>query len=114
MKTTGLLSFTATNDWLDDLTALCPDHQFALDAHTMPFEPLRAVQVRNALAPHGPAFVEEPIRPQDVGALGPLKAPLRAPLVTGECLHGKYPEIDRYVHRHRKLPMRPDGSTAYA
>ncbi len=142
MKTTSLRSFKATTDWLDDLTALCPDHQFAFDAHARPFGPWKAVHLGNALAPHDPPFFEEPIRPENAEAWGSLKARLRVPLATGETLFGKfevlypymqkdgylelrpgrpswgvkidksYLKTDRYVHWDRRLPMRPDGPTA--
>jgi galactonate dehydratase len=80
----------ATGDWIERLAALCPDHEFAFDAHAKLFEPWQAVDLGNALKPIAPLFYEEPIRPENVEAWGPLKAGLKVPLATGESLYSRY------------------------
>lgn len=83
-------SLRATADWVERLYALCPDSDFAFDAHARLFEPWQAVALGNALAPFHPLFFEEPIRPENIEAWGPLKAQLRVPLATGESLYNRF------------------------
>ena len=80
----------ATGEWIERLATLCPDHEFAFDAHAKLFEPWQAVDLGNALKPIAPLFYEEPIRPENVEAWGPLKAGLNVPLATGESLYSRY------------------------
>lgn len=66
----------------------CPgEWEFAFDAHAKIFEPQRAVQLGNALAPYDPLFFEEPIRPEHLPAWGRLRSQVHVPLATGECLY---------------------------
>jgi galactonate dehydratase len=77
--------------WFGELRAICPaDFEFAFDAHAKIFEPYQAVALGNALAPHDPLFFEEPIRPEHIPAWGRLRAQLKAPLATGECLYNRF------------------------
>ena len=80
----------ATVTWVEELTRLCPDWEFAFDAHARIFEPWQAVALGNALAPFNPMFFEEPIRPENVEAWGPLKAQMKVPLATGESLYNRW------------------------
>ena len=80
----------ATGDWVERLATLCPDYEFAFDAHAKLFEPWQAVDLGNALKPIAPLFYEEPIRPENVEAWGPLKAGLNVPLATGESLYSRF------------------------
>ncbi len=80
----------STTEWVADLTHRCPDWEFAFDAHARIFEPWQAVDLGNALAPFHPLFFEEPIRPENIEAWGRLKAQLRVPLATGECLYNRW------------------------
>lgn len=80
----------ATGDWVERLATLCPDFEFAFDAHAKLFEPWQAVDLGNALKPIAPLFYEEPIRPENVEAWGPLKAGLSVPLATGESLYSRF------------------------
>ena len=80
----------ATAGWVEELTRLCPDWEFAFDAHARLYEPWQAVELGNALAPFHPLFFEEPIRPENVEAWGPLKAELKVPLATGESLYSRW------------------------
>jgi len=79
-----------TTEWVANLTELCPDWEFAYDAHARLFEPWQAVSLGNALAPFHPLFFEEPIRPENVEAWGPLKSALNCPLATGESLYSRF------------------------
>lgn len=97
----------ATTDWLDELTAMCPDFEFAFDAHARLFEPWQAVQLGNALAPYNPLFFEEPIRPENIEAWGPLKAQLRVPLATGESLYSRF-EFMRLLQNRGADIIQPD------
>lgn len=80
----------ATNDWSQKIAELCPDYEFAFDAHAKLFEPWQAVDLGNALKPMSPLFYEEPIRPENVEAWGPLKSELTVPLATGESLYSRF------------------------
>ncbi len=79
-----------TGDWVEELTALCPDHEFAFDAHAKLFEPWQAVELGNVLGQFHPLFYEEPMRPENIDAWGRLKAQLRVPLATGESLYNRW------------------------
>ncbi|NQV99846.1 MAG: mandelate racemase/muconate lactonizing enzyme family protein [Rhodospirillales bacterium] len=80
----------STTDWVAALVDLCPDFEFAFDAHAKLFEPWQAVQLGNALAPFHPLFYEEPMRPENIEAWGRLKAQLQVPLATGESLYSRF------------------------
>ncbi|MBI1172884.1 mandelate racemase/muconate lactonizing enzyme family protein [bacterium] len=80
----------STGDWVERLTNLCPDTEFAFDAHGKLFEPWQAVQLGNLLAGFDPLFYEEPIRPENIEAWGRLKSQLKVPLATGESLYSRY------------------------
>ncbi|MCP4307876.1 MAG: mandelate racemase/muconate lactonizing enzyme family protein, partial [bacterium] len=81
---------STTSDWVGRLVGLCPDYEFAFDAHAKLFEPWQAVQLGNALAPFHPLFFEEPMRPENIEAWGRLKAQLAVPLATGESLYSRF------------------------
>ncbi|KUF11539.1 mandelate racemase/muconate lactonizing enzyme family protein [Pseudoponticoccus marisrubri] len=80
----------ATGDWVEVLHAICPEFEFAYDAHAKLFEPWQAAQLGNVLAPHHPLFYEEPMRPENIEAWGALKAQLSVPLATGESLYSRF------------------------
>lgn len=80
----------ATGAWIDRLATLCPDYEFAFDAHAKLFEPWQAIDLGNALKSIAPLFYEEPMRPENVEAWGPLKAQLNVPLATGESLYSRF------------------------
>lgn len=79
-----------TTEWLEKLTELCPDTEFAFDAHAKIWEPWQAAELGNALAPFHPLFYEEPIRPENIDVWGDLKAKLNVPLATGESLYNRW------------------------
>lgn len=75
-------------------TATPDDFEFAFDAHAKIFEPIRAVQLANALAPYDPLFYEEPLRPEYIPAWARLRQQLQVPLATGESLYSRFEFLD--------------------
>ncbi len=70
------------------------DWEFAFDPHAKIFEPIRALQLANALAPYDPFFYEEPLRPEHIPAWARLRQQMQVPLATGECLYGRFEFLD--------------------
>lgn len=97
----------AATEWVGAITDLCPDVEFAFDAHARLFEPWQAVQLGNALAPFHPLFFEEPIRPENIEAWGRLNADLNVPLATGECLYSRF-EFNRLLQCRAADIIQPD------
>ena len=64
--------------------------EFAFDPHAKIFEPIKALQLANALAPYDPYFYEEPLRPEHLAQWARLRAQMQVPLATGECLYGRF------------------------
>lgn len=62
----------------------------ALDPHARIFEPYKARELADAVAPYRPMFLEEPIRPENIAALANLRREVRVPVATGEMLTTKY------------------------
>jgi galactonate dehydratase len=88
-----------TAEWAQAVRHTCPaEFDFAFDAHAMIFEPHRAVQLGNALAPMDPLFLEEPIRPEHFPSWGRLRADLRVPLATGESLYSVHEFLQLLTH----------------
>ncbi len=79
-----------TGDWTERLTEICPEFEFAFDAHAKIFEPWQAVELGNVLGQFDPLFYEEPIRPENMEAWGHLKSQLKVPLATGESLYSRF------------------------
>ena len=70
------------------------DFEFAFDPHAKIFEPVRALQLANALAPYDPYFYEEPLRPEHTAAWARLRQQMQIPLATGECLYTRWEFLD--------------------
>ncbi len=70
------------------------DWEFAFDAHAQIFEPIRALQLAQALAPYDPFFYEEPLRPEHTPAWARLRQQMPVPLATGECLYTRFEFLD--------------------
>ena len=68
--------------------------EFAFDPHAKIFEPIRALQLANALAPYDPYFYEEPLRPEHMPAWARLRAQMQVPLATGESLYTRFEFLD--------------------
>ena len=74
--------------YFEELRLNCPDDwEFAFDPHAKIFEPIRALQLANALAPYDPLFYEEPLRPEHIPAWTSLKSQMQVPLATAVNLH---------------------------
>ncbi|HET8627564.1 MAG TPA: galactonate dehydratase [Thermomicrobiales bacterium] len=69
----------------------------AVDPHAKIFEPVRALQLAQALKPYNPFFLEEPLRPENIDALAALRRQVDLPLATGEMLYTKYAFRDLLV-----------------
>ena len=70
------------------------DWEIAFDPHARIFEPIRALQLANALAPYDPLFFEEPLRPENRDAWSRLRAQMLVPLATGESLYTRFEFLD--------------------
>ena len=98
----------ASADYFAKLREICPtSFDFAFDAHAKIFEPWQAVQLGNALAVSEPLFFEEPIRPEHIPAWAALKAQLRCPLATGECLYNRFEFLSLMAARGADI-VQPD------
>ena len=85
----------AAADYFEELRRHTPDDwEFAFDAHAKIFEPIRALQLANALAPYDPYFYEEPLRPERIPAWALLRSQMQVPLATGECLYTRFEFLD--------------------
>jgi galactonate dehydratase len=81
--------------YFEDIRKHCPDNwEFGFDPHAKIFEPIRALQLANALAPFDPYFYEEPLRPEHIPAWAKLRAQMQIPLATGECLYTRFEFLD--------------------
>lgn len=90
----GLVCAAAAG-YFEELRNHTPEEwEFAFDAHAKIFEPIRAVQLANALAPYDPLFYEEPLRPEHIPAWSRLRAQMQVPLATGECLYTRFEFLD--------------------
>lgn len=71
----------AAADYFEDLRQATPeDWEFAFDAHAKIFEPMRSLQLANALAPYDPYFYEEPLRPEHIPDWSQLRSQMQVPL----------------------------------
>jgi len=85
----------AAADYFEEIREHTPEEwEFAFDAHAKIFEPIRALQLANALAPYDPLFYEEPLRPENTSAWSRLRAQMQVPLATGECLYTRFEFLD--------------------
>ena len=81
--------------FFEELRLNAPDSfEFAFDPHAKIFEPARALQLADALAPYDPFFYEEPLRPEHIPQWARLRAQMRVPLATGESLYGRFEFLD--------------------
>jgi len=66
------------------------DVDIALDPHAQIFEPIKAQEMAEVVKPFRPMFYEEPLRPENIAAMGRLHQKIDIPLATGEMLVTKY------------------------
>ena len=86
---------SAASEFFEALRENTPDNwEFAFDPHAKIFEPIRALQLANALAPYDPYFYEEPLRPAHSPAWSRLRQQMQVPLATGECLYTRFEFLD--------------------
>ena len=82
-------------EYFEELRKNAPeDWEFAFDPHAKIFEPIRALQLANALAPYDPYFYEEPLRPEHIPAWARLRQQMQVPLATGESLYTRFEFTD--------------------
>jgi galactonate dehydratase len=67
--------------------AVGPDVEIGLDPHARIFEPVKAQQLAEAVKPYRPFYLEEPLRPENIDALGAFKRTCPVPVATGEMLY---------------------------
>jgi galactonate dehydratase len=91
--------------------AVGEDVDIATDPHAMIFEPIRALELIDALQPYRPFFVEEPLRPENVDALAKLRAQSRVPIAAGEMLYTKFEFRDLLVKEAADI-IQPDVCVA--
>ena len=85
----------AVADYFEEIRENTPENwEFAFDPHAKIFEPIRALQLANALAPYDPLFYEEPLRPEHIPAWSRLRAQMQVPLATGESLYTRFEFLD--------------------
>jgi galactonate dehydratase len=61
-----------------------------VDVHAKLFEPIRAIELAEALRPYRLFFLEEPIRPENLDALLAIKQQVNVPIATGENLYTRH------------------------
>jgi galactonate dehydratase len=70
--------------------AVGDDVDIGVDAHAKIFEPFRAAELAEVIKPFRPFFLEEPIRMENIEAMGRLHDKMSIPLATGEDLYTKW------------------------
>lgn len=70
--------------------AVGDDIDIGLDPHAQIFEPVRALEMAEVVKPYRPMFFEEPLRPENIEAMGELHKKIGIPIATGEMLYTKY------------------------
>ncbi|MAG34975.1 MAG: galactonate dehydratase [Dehalococcoidia bacterium] len=70
--------------------AVGPDVDIGLDPHARIFEPMRALEMAEAVRPYRPFFFEEPLRPENIDALAWLAQKSDVPIATGEMLYTSF------------------------
>jgi galactonate dehydratase len=98
----------AAAEYFEEIRENTPDAwEFAFDPHAKIFEPVRALQLANALAPYDPYFYEEPLRPEHMPAWSKLRAQLQVPLATGESLYTRFEFLDLLANQAADI-IQPD------
>ena len=98
----------AAAGYFEEIRANTPEEwEYAFDAHAKIFEPIKALQLANALAPYDPLFYEEPLRPEHVPAWARLRQQMQVPLATGESLYSRFEFLDLIVAQGADI-IQPD------
>jgi galactonate dehydratase len=69
--------------------AVGPDAEVLIEMHGR-FTPATAVTVARALEPFAPAWIEEPVPPENLKALAKVAAKVNMPVATGERIHSRH------------------------
>ena len=67
--------------------AVGDDVDIAVDVHARIYEPMHAVQLADVLGDCHPLFIEEPLRPENIGELAWYRSRVKVPVATGEMLY---------------------------
>jgi len=70
--------------------AIGEDIDIGFDAHAAIWEPIRVLELTDALMEFNPWFMEEPIRMENRHEMGLLREKMPCALATGECLYTKF------------------------
>lgn len=70
--------------------AVGPDVDIGLDPHARLFEPIRAIELCDVVAPYRPFFIEEATRPENYDALARVSQHVNIPIATGEMLYTRH------------------------
>jgi galactonate dehydratase len=70
--------------------AVGDDIDVGFDAHAAIFEPIRVLEITDALVEFNPWFMEEPIRMENRHEMGKLREKMPCAVATGECLYTKF------------------------
>lgn len=98
----------AAADNFEKIRAGTPENwEFAFDPHAKIFEPIRALQLSNALAPLDPYFYEEPMRPEHIPQWARLREQMNVPLATGESLYSRFEFLNLMVAQGADI-IQPD------
>ncbi|MFE7568171.1 mandelate racemase/muconate lactonizing enzyme family protein [Streptomyces sp. NPDC057539] len=68
--------------------AIGPDAELMLEMHGR-FSPSTAVRLAREMAPYAPAWLEEPVPPENLKALSKVAAKVELPIATGERIHDR-------------------------
>ena len=69
--------------------AIGPDAELLIEMHGR-FTPATAVSIARELEPYNPAWIEEPVPPENLKALAKVAAQVRIPVATGERIHARH------------------------
>ena len=89
--------------------ALGDDYEIAIDFHARVLEPSSALMLSRVIEPMRPYFIEEPLKPENIGMMAALKAKMNSPLATGECLYTKF-EFNDLIKADAADLLQPDLS----
>src|SRR6266702_6239306 len=69
--------------------AIGPDSELLVEMHGR-FTPATAVSVTRELEPYNPAWIEEPVPPENLKALAKVAEQVHVPIATGERIHTRH------------------------
>ena len=89
--------------------ALGDAYEIGIDFHARVLEPSAALTFSRIIEPMHPYFIEEPLKPENIGMMAALKAKMNVPLATGECLYTKF-EFNDLIKADAADLLQPDLS----